>query len=75
MSAALVLTDRVYSFLTKSLRPGLIGQRHTPTSFGQASHLAIPYRNESEILGDRKFITYLERICRGRIKTADRGWE
>lgn len=74
MSVALVMTGRVCSFLTKYLRRGLIGRRCTPTSFGQASHLAILCRNESEVLGDRKFITNLERIYRGCTEeTADRG--
>lgn len=66
MSAALVFTDRVCSFLTKDRRRVFIGRRHTTNFSRPVSHLAILCRNESEILGDRKFLTNLERICRGR---------
>lgn len=68
MSAALVSIDRVYSSLTKYRRRGLIGRRHTTNFHRPASHLASLCRNESEILGARKFITNMERNCRGRLK-------
>lgn len=73
MSVALVMTDRVCSFLTSG--EASLGGGTPPTSLSQASHLAILRRNESEILGDRKFITNLERICRGCSEKAVIDWE
>lgn len=74
MSAALVLLAGFAHLLRNTSGEASLGGGTPPSSFGQASHLAILCRNENEILGDRKFLTNLERICRGRINTADRGW-